>query len=156
MRDRSDLDDPMWPTADASGGVPQAPAVPAVPEPPDVARGPDDADARPRGPQLGPLRITPTRVFLAIALVGGLGFLAWATFVRDQLQVPLMASGLAICGLVFAAIAVLSVGAVVRAGHEGRDKRAVLTAFLGGLVAVGAFLCLAGAVIMGMIWSTTD
>jgi hypothetical protein len=152
MRDPSDLDDPRWPPAGASGRAPAAAAATIEPDAPDA-----DLDAaHRRGLHVGPLRITPLRVFLAIALIGGLGFLAWATFVRDQLQVPLMASGLAICGLVFGTIAVLSVGAVVRAGHEGRDGRAVLTAFLGGLIAVAAFLCLAGAVIMGMIWGTTD
>jgi drug/metabolite transporter (DMT)-like permease len=137
MRDRTDLDDTAGPAAV------------------DRAAGPDAGPAPRGGPQIGPVRVTPTRVTLVIALVGGLAFLAWATFVRDQLQVPLMASGLAILALVFGSIAVLSVGAVVRAGREGRDGPAVLTALAGGLIAVGAMLCLAGAVIMWMIWRTT-
>jgi uncharacterized protein YcfJ len=83
------------------------------------------------------------------------GFLAYATFIRDQLQVPMMATGLAICGLVLGAIALLSVGSVVRAGREGRDAAAVLTALLGGLIAAAALLLLAGAVIMSLIWSGT-
>ena len=58
---------------------------------------------------------------LLIALVGGIGFLAYSTFARDQLQVPMMATGFAICGLVFAAVAVLAVFGVVRAGRDGRD-----------------------------------
>jgi hypothetical protein len=66
-----------------------------------------------------------------------------------------MATGLAVCGLVFAAIAVLSVAAVVRAGREGRDGTAVLTALLGGVIAVGSLMLLAGAVIMSLIWSGT-
>ena len=82
-----------------------------------------DASRR-RGPHLGPVRITPVRVTLLIALVGGIGFLLYATFVRDQLQVPMMATGFAICGLVFAAVAVLARSAscapAVRAATAGR------------------------------------
>jgi uncharacterized membrane protein YadS len=111
--------------------------------------------ARRRGPRIGPIRVTPIRVTLVIALSGGLAFLAWSVLVRDQLQVPLMATGFAICGLVFAAIAVLSVAAVVRAGREGRDGAAVLTALVGGLFAVAALMSLAAAVIMSLIWSGT-
>jgi hypothetical protein len=107
------------------------------------------------GPRPGRVRITPLRVTLLIALAGGLGFLAYATFVRDQLQVPLMATGLAILGLVMGVIAVLSIGSVVRAGREGRDGAAVITALLGGLTAAVALLLLAGAAIMSLIWSGT-
>ena len=113
-----------------------------------------DASRR-RGPHLGPVRITPVRVTLLIALVGGIGFLLYATFVRDQLQVPMMATGFAICGLVFAAVSVLAVFGVVRAGREGRDGRAVVSALVGGLVAIGALMFLSAAMIMGMIWSGT-
>jgi len=107
------------------------------------------------GPHLGPVRITPLRVTLALALAGGLAFLLWSVFRRDQLQVPLMATGFAICGLVFAVVAVLSVAAVIRAGREGRDGAAVLTALGGGLIAAASMLLLAGAVIMSMIWGGT-
>ena len=108
-----------------------------------------------RGPHIGPVRITPVRVTLLIALVGGIAFLLYATFVRDQLQVPLMATGFAVCGLVFAAVAVLAVFGVMHAGREGRDGRAVLTALVGGLVAIAALMFLTAALIMGLIWSGT-
>jgi hypothetical protein len=111
------------------------------------------ASARGRGPHLGPIRLSPARVMLLIALLGGLGFLAYAVLVRDQLQVPLMASGFAVIGLVFAAMAVLALIAVVRAGRAGRDGMAVMTALFGGLIAVAALMSLAGAVIMSLIWS---
>ena len=45
--------------------------------------------------------------------------------------------------------------AVVRAGREGRDAAAVLTALVGGLAAVGSLMFLTAAVIMGMIWGGT-
>jgi uncharacterized membrane protein YadS len=118
---------------------------------------PRDPSGRRRrtGTWFGPVRITPARVTLVIALAGGIGFLLWSVLVRDKLQVPLMATGFAICGIVFAATALLSVAAVVRAGHEGRDGAAVLTALLGGVVAVMALMSLAAAVIMSLIWSGT-
>jgi hypothetical protein len=107
------------------------------------------------GPHLGPVRVTPLRVTLGVALAGGIAFLLWSVLVRDQLQVPMMATGFAICGIVFFVVAVLSVAAVVRAGREGRDGTAVLTALGGGLVAAASMLLLAGAVIMSMIWGGT-
>jgi hypothetical protein len=93
---------------------------------------------------------------LVVALLGGLGFLAYSVLVRDQLQVPMMASGFAVIGLVFAAMAVLAVVSVIRSGREGRDGMAVMTALFGGLVAIAAMMALAGAVIMSLIWSGTE
>jgi len=107
------------------------------------------------GTHIGPVRVTPVRVTLLVALAGGIGFLLWSVLVRDQLQVPLMATGFAICGLVFTAVALLSVAAVVRAGRDGRDGPAVLTALLGGLFAIAALMSFAAAVIMSLIWSGT-
>jgi len=103
------------------------------------------------GPHIGPLRLTPTRVLLTVALLGGTGFLVYAVVVRDQLQVPLMASGFAIVGLVFAAIAVVGAANIVRAGREGRDGSAFLNAVVGGVAGIIALLSLAAAVIMGLI-----
>ena len=76
--------------------------------------------------------------------------------VRDELQVPLMASGFAVIGLVFTAMAVLALVSVVRAGRAGRDGTAVMTALFGGLIAVAVLMLLAGAVIMSLIWSGTQ
>ena len=108
------------------------------------------------GPHLGPIRITPARVFLVVALLGGLGFLGYSIFFRDALQVPLMATGFAVVGIVLAVAAVMSIGAVVTAGRESRDAAAFFTALFGGILAVGALMCLAAAVIMSMIWSGTS
>jgi hypothetical protein len=127
-------------------------------QPPDdldeLARG--STAPRRRGPHIGPIGITPARVFLIVALLGGLGFLGYSIFFRDALQVPLMATGFAILGIVFAIAAFMSIGGVISAGHDGRDARAFFTSLLGGLLAVGAMLCLAAAVIMGMIWTGTS
>lgn len=108
-----------------------------------------------RGPHIGPLRITPLRVTLLVALLGGLTFLGWSVFVRDANQVPMMATGFAVCGIVLAVVAVLSMRKIVAAGRSGRDGTAVLTAIVGGVIAAGAMLLLAGAVIMSLIWGGT-
>ena len=107
------------------------------------------------GPHHGPFRVTPARVTLLVALGGGLAFLAYSVIVRDQLQIPLMASGFAIVGLVFGAAAVMAAANVVRAGRDGRDGAAVMTSVLGGLLAIAAFLSFAAAIIMGLIWGGT-
>lgn len=129
-----------------SQGSPRGPASP---------QGPGPASRRTRGPHIGPVSLSPLRVILFVALLGGLAFLAYAVLVRDQLQVPLMASGFAVIGLVFAAMAVLAVVSVIRSGRDGRDGMAVMTALFGGLIAVAAMLSLAAAVIMSLIWSGT-
>jgi hypothetical protein len=119
-------------------------------------RGSGPSPRRRSGPRIGPLRITPARVFLLVALLGGVGFLAYSIFIRDALQVPLMASGFAVVGIVLAVAAVMSIGAVISAGRESRDAAAFFTALLGGFLAVGALMCLAAAAIMSMIWSGTS
>ena len=78
------------------------------------------------GPHLGPIRITPARVFLIVALFGGLGFLAYSIFFRDALQVPLMASGFAVVGIVLGIAAFMSIGAVVTAGRAEPRRGGVL------------------------------
>ncbi len=113
------------------------------------------ASDAPRGPRIGPLRITPVRVTLALALAGGVAFLFWSIVVRDQLQVPLMATGFLICGLVLLVWGLLGLRAVFTAGREGRDGAAVLTALAAGLATAASMLLLAGAVIMSMIWGGT-
>jgi hypothetical protein len=108
------------------------------------------------GPHVGPVAVTPLRVTLLIALLGGFGFLGYAVIVRDQLQVPLLATGFAVVGIVLGVMAILSVNGVLKAGRDRRDGLAVITAVAGGLIAVAALLSLAAAVIMGLIWTGTQ
>src|SRR5207247_10624707 len=55
--------------------------------------------------RLGPVPITVTGVLIAVALVGSLAYLAYAVTVRDASQIPLLASGAVVLGIVFAVIA---------------------------------------------------
>jgi hypothetical protein len=92
---------------------------------------------------------------LLVALLGGLGFLAYSVLIRDALQVPLMATGLLICGIVLGLMAGLAVVSVIRAGRDGRDGTAVMAALAGGVLAFGSLMCLAAGAIFSMIWSGT-
>jgi hypothetical protein len=109
----------------------------------------DDADdyATPDQPSrrrsgLGPPRLTATRVTLALALIASIVYLAYAVTVRDTRQIPLLASGAVVLGLVFGALAVAGGIATFHAGRDGRLLRALLSALAGGvagIIAAGAF-----------------
>ncbi len=114
-------------------------------------RSPDGA-RRPPGPRLGRFRLTPTRVTLALALFGSTAFLLYAITVRDPSQIPLLSSGAAVLGLVFAALGVAGAIATFRAAREGRSGRALAFAVLGGMAALVAFGCFSWAVILALVW----
>ena len=109
------------------------------------AREPQD------GMRLGPIPINPTGVLIAIALIGSLAFLAFTITVRDASQIPLLASGAVVLGLVFVAIAVVGARATWRSSVRGRDARAFAHALVGGIAALVAAGCFAGAIILFLI-----
>ena len=125
------------------------------------AWGPAAGDPAPDGPpprpstrakqRSGP-RVTPTRVMLVVAVVGSVAFVGYAFSVRDTQQLPLLAAGLAVLGLVFAALAVIGVWSTYRAGAEGRTGRALMLALLGGLASIIALGCFAAALIGAMAY----
>jgi len=100
----------------------------------------------------GPIRVTPLRVTLTVALLGSLAFMAYAVTVRDELQVPLLASGSAVVGLVFAALAITGAMGTLSAAREERGRDAMLYALGGGIAAVIASGAFAAATIFGLLW----
>jgi hypothetical protein len=114
-------------------------------------RSPDGTHAR-EGLWLGPLRITPTRVLVVVALVGSVGYFAYAVTVRDESQIPMLAAGATVLGIVFAALAIAGVIATVRAARDDRPGWSVLNAILGGISAVIALGCFAGAAVLALLW----
>ena len=128
------------PTAD-----PRDPRWQASPGRPDGGRGRRTATAR-------SLQVTPLRVTLAVALVGSLAFMAYAVTVRDELQVPLLASGSAVLGLVFAAFAITGAMATINAAREERGRAAMAHALGGGIAAMIACGAFAAATIFGLLW----
>ena len=122
----------------------------------DRRRGPNRAqaaiDARPvEGARLGPIPITATGVLIAIALVLSLVYLGFTITVRETSQIPLLASGLAVLGIVFIAIAAVGGRAVWRSSVRGSDARAFGHALVGGLASLAAAGCIAGAVILILV-----
>lgn len=97
------------------------------------------------------MRITATRIALLVALVGSVAYLAFAITVRDASQIPMLSSGAAVLGLVFAALAGLGAVATWRAGIEGLARRAFVLAVLGGVAAVIAAGCFAAAIVLGLV-----
>jgi hypothetical protein len=105
----------------------------------------------PEGARLGPIPINPTGVLIAVALVGSLLYLAFTITVRDASQIPLLASGAVVLGLVFVAIAVVGARATWRSSVGGRDARAFAHALVGGIASLVAAGCFAGAIILFLI-----
>jgi hypothetical protein len=116
------------------------------------ARRPAAPASRPReAARIGPIPITVTGVLIVIALIGSLAYLFYAVTVRDASQIPLLASGAVVLGIVFAAIAFVGGRAAWRSSVGGRDARAFGHALLGGVSALVAAGCFAGAVILFMV-----
>ncbi|MFM2105370.1 MAG: hypothetical protein RL338_402 [Chloroflexota bacterium] len=94
-----------------------------------------------RGGRRSPLA-GPGRTLLAVALGGSTLFVVWGLVARDATQIPTLAAGLAVYGLVFSALAIAGLSATLRAARAGEGGRAFAAALLGGLalvVAAGSF-----------------
>jgi hypothetical protein len=103
------------------------------------------------GPRLGPIPITVTGVLIVVALVLSLAYLAYGITVRDPSQIPLLASGAVVLGLVFAAIAFVGARAAWRSSIDRRDARAFGHALLGGIASLVAAGCFSAAIILIML-----
>lgn len=99
----------------------------------------------------GRRRVSPGVVFLAVALIGSLVFALYAITVRDASQIPLLAAGGAVLGIVFIALAGYALRATWRAGIAGRNGRALALGFGGGIAAIIGAGCVAGAIILFLL-----
>jgi len=103
------------------------------------------------GLRVGPLAITPTGVLLTLALIGSVAYFLFALTVREASQIPLMAAGLVVLGIVFAAIAIVGLRATWRSSVGGHDGRAWAHALVGGFSCLAAAGCFSGAIILAML-----
>lgn len=110
------------------------------------------APPREPGTYVGPIRLTPTRVTLAIALIGSGLFLAYGVFARDATQIPMMCAGFGVLGIVFSAFAVAGAIGTYQAGGEGDGGRAFGLALGGGVAALVAAGSFAAAVVLALVW----
>jgi len=120
--------------------------------PPDWDDVPDEG--RDPGLRLGPIRITPTRVILVLAIAGSLGFGLYTVTVRDANQIPLLAAGLTVLGLVFGMLTIAGVVSTYRAGSDEQGVRAMFLAIGAGVASIIALGCLAGALLLAQLWTS--
>jgi hypothetical protein len=93
--------------------------------------------------------ISPVAIFLVIAIVGSIAYMAYVVTVREATQIPLLASGAVVLAIVFGALAAFCLRTVWRAGLErGSGGRTLLTALVGGGAAMAASGFAAGALIL--------
>ncbi len=98
--------------------------------------------------------ISPGLIFLAIALIGSVLFALYAATVRDASQIPLLAAGSAVLGIVFIALAIYALRSVWQAGIQGRSGQALLLGLGGGIAVTIGAICLAGAIILFLLSQT--
>ncbi len=96
-------------------------------------------------------RVSPGVVFLAVALIGSLVFVLYAITVRDPSQIPLLAAGGIVLGIVFIALAAYMLRATWRAGIAARDGRALALGIGGGIAAMIGAGCISGAIILFLL-----
>jgi hypothetical protein len=96
-----------------------------------------------RGP-----RVPVALVVLVLALVGSVAYVLYVITVRDQSQIPLMASGAAVLGVVFIGLSLFGLTATWRAGVDARGGRAIALGCLGGIAAMIGAGALAVAIIL--------
>jgi len=102
-----------------------------------------------RGP-----RVSPGAVFLVLAVIGSIAFMAYFLTVREVTQIPLLASGAVVLAIVFAALAAYCLRSIWRAGtRAGHARRMMLTALVGGGAAIAAAGFAAGSIILIQIAS---
>jgi hypothetical protein len=96
-------------------------------------------------------RVSPGLVILVIALIGSVAYVLFAITVRDSSQIPLLISGAVVLGIVFTALTVFAARAIWQAGLDARNGRALLLGVVGGIAAIIAAGCFAGAVILSLL-----
>ena len=75
--------------------------------------------------------------------------------VRDASQIPLLAAGSAVLGIVFIALAIYALRSIWRAGIAGRSGQALVIGVGGGIAFIIGAGCLAAAIILFLLSQTT-
>ncbi len=94
-----------------------------------------------------PLRIVLVLIAFVAAAVAAFGLL----FDTAATRLPLVVSGLAVLGLSTGMLAFSLAGAAARLGGDGRGGWALLAAFVGGMLVLGAAGALAAAIVLGIL-----
>lgn len=115
---------------------------------------PTGAPAPRRGPHLGPIPINAFSVLVFLAMVGSTIYLAYVVTAIDEDQIPLLASGFAVLGASFVAVAIGSLVGMWRAASRARGGRALGLAIFGGLAGLAAIGCFTVTVLAAMVWTS--
>jgi hypothetical protein len=107
---------------------------------------------RRRGLYIGPLKITPAVVLVAIAMIGSLAFIGYVVLRVEDEQIPLLGAGFGVLGASFATIAIGSLVGMWRAASRVRAGRALGLAIFGGLAGLAAIGCFTFTVLATMVW----
>jgi hypothetical protein len=117
-----------------------------------------DRSARPlanRPPRrLGPLPLTPINVVVGLTMIGSILFIAYVVIAVEDNQIPLLASGFAVLGASFTAVAIGSLVEVWRAASRAATARAVGLAFLGGVAGLAAIGCFTATALAALVWNS--
>ena len=125
-----------------------------IERPPAQEPAPTPVPPRRRGLYLGPIKITPALVLVAIALLGSAAFVLYVTLEVEDEQIPLLAAGFGVMGASFAAIAIGSLVGMWRAASRARAARALGLAIVGGAAALIAIGCFTFTALATMVWNT--
>ena len=106
------------------------------------------------GRWIGPLRITPVVIVVALILVGSLAFIGYVSVSVHDNQIPLLAIGFVAFGAAWAAIAIGALIGMWRAASYARTGRAMALALVGGLAGLGAIGCFAITALLTLVWNT--
>lgn len=117
------------------------------------------ADPTPRRDALGDApdgggrrRMSITVILFAIAFLGSAALIVWGLLGRTAGQVAVIVVGFIVMAITLAAIATAGAIGAYRSGREGEGGRAFLAALLGGIAAVGAWVCLGTAAVLALLY----
>ncbi len=103
------------------------------------------------GPE-GRGRGSGTRILLLVAFLGSLVFIGWGILQRGSNQVAILVAGLLVLALTLSSLAVAGGIGAYRAARDGNAARAFWNALFGGIAALAAWGCLAGAVVLALLY----
>jgi len=106
------------------------------------------------GTFVGPIRITPARVLLAVAFVVSLAYSAYVVLRIEDNQIPLLTWGLVALGLSLATFALMSLRGIWRAASRARGGQSLALAIVGGLAALAAIGCFSIAALLVLVWNS--
>jgi hypothetical protein len=118
--------------------------------------GSESAPAQRRRPGrwIGPLRITPAVVVVALVLVGSLVFIGYVMVNVHDGQIPLLAVGFVAFGAGWVGVAIGALIGMWRAASYARTGRATALAIVGGMAGLAAIGSFAVSALLTLVWNT--